>query len=130
MGHKFFKIIVVLTVALSMATGGACTALSPQAGKSPCQKNRNLNDGLGKTTAGTCHVHPCRTQKGTLFLLPNSPSGRSKSEQISHLLKIDSSVEAPQTLSLSHYKYSKVLLKLPLSYIPPPLFSFHCSLIC
>lgn len=131
MHQKLCTILVSFTVFLGMAAGDACAAFSPRSGHTPCEKSRSYYHGITKATAtGSCHMLPCRASKGHFFILPD-PFSRLPRTEKRYIFSVPGiQVLAEIRASLRNFQAGKVLLKMPSSFIPPPLFSIHCSFIC
>ena len=130
MRHSVVKILVVMAVVLGMVQGGSCAVLAAVAGKTPCQKSTSPGDGIHNAAGATCHAKPCQGQKDRLFILSDTSPRRPAAER-----PIDSPVPgAPLAKTAAPLvcviRGAPDLLERPPSFVPPPLYCLHCSLIC
>jgi hypothetical protein len=127
---KSVTILVLTAVVLSMAAGWSCAAGSPQSGKMHCKKSHSLDDGITRSASGTCHMLPCQARKASLFAFPDSSSLKLQTEK-RYIFSVPGLESVSSTTAGMHFsKTMEGVLKLPSSFIPPPLFSLHCVFIC
>jgi hypothetical protein len=130
MRSKLLTILVSFAVALSITSAAICAVHFPEGGKTPCQKSRAHGDGIVQNTASACHLRPCQTAKIRPFLLPEAHARRQATEKGStEPLSALPGLVLPLTAGRP-FSAAKGVLRLPSSFIPPPLFSLHCTYIC
>jgi hypothetical protein len=131
MRSKIITILVSLAVLLNMVTGGTCATAALLTGKAThCQADRFAQESLlAAPTGGTCHIGACPTPNGRFFLLPDTSSRRFQTEtrgfSPATALPLMTAVDIAQP-----FPAGNTVLHPPRSYIPPPLFSLYCILIC
>jgi len=127
--QKVSKILVITAVVLGISSGGICEALPSLVVKNPCEKSCIFGHIRSEGRANSCHIKPCLGKTARLLILPDSSSRQQRPERYDDFsapgLKIDKTELSPLCV-LS----GRAISKLPLYYIPPPLFSLNCSLIC
>lgn len=130
MRQKLITILISLTVLLNMATGGTCATAALLTGKAThCQAKRFAQESLLAASTGTCHIGACPTPNGQFFLLPDASSRRFQNEtrgfSPTTVLPLMAAVDIT-----GPFPAGNTVLHPPRSYIPPPLFSLYCILIC
>jgi hypothetical protein len=129
MRSKLLTIIVSVAVVLSISSAAMCAVRFPE-GTTPCQKSRAHGDVIVQNTASACHLLPCQAPKSRLFLLPEAHARRQATEKRTTDPLPAAPALMPSLTAGRHFSAAKGVLRLPAGFIPPPLFSLHCSYIC
>lgn len=130
MRPSVLKILAIITVVISMASGGACAASSSATAKIPCQKGRYFDGSITKAATGNCHAKLCQTPKDRLFTLQDVPSRRHDTGRHLDFPVPGAPSVTTNTPVLFPVKGGKALLKMPSLHILPTLFSLHCAFLC
>jgi hypothetical protein len=130
MCKKVFQITVSVALVLVFFSSGVCTIVSTHTTNSACHNTKSQNLGNGITISGLCKIVPCSINKTRLFTLPDLPLRRLETESRS-VQHYPSSVSILSDIAaLPDNQLIKDLLKIPLSFNPPPIFYLNCTLIC
>ncbi len=130
MRNRFFIFIISMAVIFSMASGGVCATLVVKTGKAACESKRHSKGGLAKTAAGKCHVMPCQSQNGKVYLLPDTFSRRTQDEMRNIFSMPGLAADTQRIAGSDHVRVVRHILKFPSTLSPPPLFSLHCAYLC
>lgn len=130
MRQKLITILISLAVLLNLATGGTCATAALLNGKAAhCQAKRFAQVSLLAASTGTCHLGACPAHAGHFFLLPDTSSRRIQNE--SHGFSPATAMPSITTVNATGpFPAGNAVLHPPRAYIPPPLFSLYCILIC
>jgi len=130
MNPRILKALFCIAIVLGLASPGVCGIWSPHTRKTPCEKSKSLDEGIGAAASGFCEMLPCHFKKGSLFLLGDSSSRQIKTKNRQNS-QVPGSAAIPETRSILPERLAaKAILKPPLSFCPPPLFYLNCCLIC